>query len=104
INTHIKELIHANMDYARNPNSQKQIIRNIASELETETAKLEEAKDVNEYVIPLKLHIKDLIKSSLNPIYTDKDELIAYWTTQDQKTLSVINTRSEERRVGKECR
>ncbi|HLS36934.1 MAG TPA: hypothetical protein VK023_01565, partial [Sphingobacterium bovisgrunnientis] len=92
INTHIKELIHANMDEARTPNSQKQNIRNIATELETETAKLEEAKDGNEYILPLKLHTKDLIKSSLNPIYTDKDELIAYWTTQDQKTLNVVNT------------
>jgi len=92
INTHIKELIHANMDEARNPNAQKQIIQNIATELETEAAKLDEAKSGNEYIIPLKLHTKDLIKSSLNPMYTDKDELIAYWTTQDQKTLNVVNT------------
>jgi signal transduction histidine kinase/CheY-like chemotaxis protein len=92
INTFIKELIHANIDEANNPNSQTQIIRNITTNLETEVSKLEETKDGNEFVLQLKLHTKDLIKSSLDPMYTDKDDLISYWTTQDQKTLTVTNT------------
>jgi len=92
INTHLKELIHANIDKAHNPNTNRQIIRSIKTDLQKELLKLEEYAKSNQYVNQLIQHSNEIIKTSETPLYTDANEVVAYWNAQDQKTLIVTNT------------
>jgi len=92
ISTHLKELVHTNIDEANNPKSSQQEIKNIISRLNEELLKLVHYEKNNAHVGLLTSHTKELIKASEYPLHTDVNDLVNFWTSQDQKTLIVTNT------------
>lgn len=92
INTELKELVHANIYEARNPSLNKQSIKNIVSRLNAELSKLSNYEEDNAHVTLLTSHTKELIKASENPLHSDVNNIVNFWTDQDQKTLAITNT------------
>ncbi|MGN0002349.1 MAG: response regulator [Sphingobacterium composti] len=92
INTQLKELIHANIESAQNAtNKNTQIIKNLNKSLSKDIERLESIEKIANHVLVLKNHINELIHASENPLYSNVDDLINYWTAQDQNTLTVVN-------------
>ena len=91
INTNVKELISANIMEIKHPGTHETEIRSRISNLQEDLGKLQSFGEDNEYVHNFSQFVTELIKAADANNKLSSEELLNYWSLQDDHTVNYTN-------------